>query len=191
MIPAAPAPAARFGTAWRVAVGVAVTAVALAALAPFAPPGPRSALMALFDPLCHQIPARSFAVDGVAFALCHRCFGVAVGVAAGLLVAPTLGPVSRRDDGRRGLHLLALAALPMAADWGLDVLGAWVNTPASRLATGAAFGVCAGLVLARALATPPRRAVRGGNAPDVVERGRALSGGSPAARPAARPSPPA
>jgi uncharacterized membrane protein len=143
-------------------VGVVLGAVVLAALPPFVPTGVRPTLMALFDPLCHQLPARSFAVEGVAFALCHRCSGIALGLAAGLLVAPLLRAALPRDDGKHGLRLLALAALPMGTDWALDVLGVWMNTPASRFGTGAVFGVCAGLVLARALAARrPRDAVDG------------------------------
>ncbi len=157
MSPAAPAASLRFGTAWRVAVGVALGVVGLVALPPFVPAGVRPALTALFAPLCHQLPARSFAVDGVAFALCHRCYGVVLGLAAGLLIAPLLRAALPRDDGNQGLRLLALAALPMGADWALDVLGLWGNTPASRVTTGAALGVCAGLVLARALVLPRRR----------------------------------
>ena len=121
----------------------------LAALPPFVAPGVRGLLMAVFDPLCHQIPARSFQVGGVPLALCHRCYGIALGVVGGLAVAPLVR--ARGADGRRGLRLLALAALPMAVDWALGALGMLANTPMSRVLTGAVFGTMAGLVLAGSL----------------------------------------
>jgi len=136
----------------------AVTAFAvalplLAAAAPALPEPARGVLMALFDPLCHQLPERSFAVAGVAMALCQRCFGVAAGVAGGAVLAPRLAPLVDPSGGR-GLPALALAALPMVADWALHAAGLWVNSPASRFATGAAFGIVAGAILVLAAARP-------------------------------------
>jgi len=147
--PAAPRPALRL---WAVVAAAALAAPVLAALPPAVPEPLRGALMAAFAPLCHQLPARSFAAGGVAFALCHRCFGVALGLALGVLLAPLGPPRPGPDDGRRGLRLLALAALPMGLDWALDALGVWTNVPASRVATGLAFGAAAGVLLGRAVA---------------------------------------
>jgi uncharacterized membrane protein len=166
--PAAPAPPSLRWGAWGVAVAAALAVPALAALPPFVPGALRGVLMAAFDPLCHQLRERSFAVGGIPFALCHRCYGVALGLALGVLLAP--GVLRRRPgasaDGRPGLLLLALAALPMGADWGLDVLGVWANGPASRMATGLAFGLVAGGLLGDAVARrPPARPLPGPDAP--------------------------
>jgi uncharacterized membrane protein len=128
---------------------VAAAVVALAAAPPLVPPGPRGLLMALFDPACHQLPARSFAVGGVPFALCQRCTGIVAGLALGALFAP----LALRRAGRWGLPALAVAALPPLADWGLGVLGVWANTPASRALTGLAFGLAAGVALVEAAAS--------------------------------------
>lgn len=112
--------------------------------------------MALFDPLCHQLPERSFAIAGVPFALCHRCFGVAAGLAAGAVLAPLLIRVMQPADGR-GLRTMVIAGVPMLVDWALDFFGLWANTPASRTATGAVFGLAAGALIAASVARPAQR----------------------------------
>jgi uncharacterized membrane protein len=113
--------------------------------------------MALFDPFCHQLPDRSFALAGVPFALCHRCFGVVAGLAAGAVAAPALARLLDPAGGR-GLPALAVAAVPMALDWLLDVAGVWTNTPVSRFATGVVFGLAAGALLVLTAAAPVRAA---------------------------------
>jgi uncharacterized membrane protein len=117
------------------------------------PDAPRGIVMALFDPFCHQLPERSFHAAGHAFALCHRCFGVVAGCAAGAAAAPWLARLFGPEAGR-GLPFMALAALPMAADVGLEMAGLWTNTPASRFATGLVFGAVAGCVLVLTAAPP-------------------------------------
>ncbi len=144
-------PAPQLRGAYVATAALATALPLLAAAAAIMPGGARDALMALFDPLCHQLPERSFAIAGAQFALCHRCFGVAAGLAAGVWLAPALSRVVRPDDGR-GLRTLALAAIPMLIDWGLDVLGAWANTPASRMVTGVVFGIAAGALIAATVA---------------------------------------
>src|SRR5512136_3015774 len=39
-----------------------------------------AALYALFAPVCHQDPARSFAWCGHSWAVCHRCAGIYLGL---------------------------------------------------------------------------------------------------------------
>lgn len=131
--------------------GVALCAMllVLALLPPFVGPEWRGALMQGFHGVCHQMPERSFRVDGVAFALCHRCLGVVSGLLLGVLAFP----VARSLRVRPGV-VLVIAFLPMTADWALGASGLWANTPDSRFATGLVLGVAAGWVLARALAVP-------------------------------------
>jgi uncharacterized membrane protein len=136
---------------WLLTTALATGIAALAAGTPVLGDGPRGVVMALFDPLCHQRPERSFSSAGVHFALCHRCFGVAAGLALGALLAPLLGRFVRSADGR-ALPALALAALPMLADWALDAAGVWLNTPFTRAATGVVFGFVAGAVLVGSVA---------------------------------------
>lgn len=141
---------------WALALALTVLLLAGALLPPFLAHGPRELLMAGYKVLCHQLPERSFAVGGVPLALCHRCTGVVAGLVTGVLALPLLGPAAARIRDRARVLLLG-AAVPLALDWAVEVLGIWANTPASRALTGAVFGVAAGLVLAAALAEPIRR----------------------------------
>lgn len=135
---------------WALAlVGTSVVLVAVV-LPPLLPPGARASLMAGFHTLCHQLPDRSFAIDRVPLAACHRCTGIYAGLVLGVLALPFLwlDGIARRN--LEGFVLLA-AVLPAAVDWGGDVLGLWTNTAATRVVTGLWFGVFAGVLLARAV----------------------------------------
>lgn len=153
--------APRFPAGWWFAVSVAAGVAALAAL-PAAVGFEGGALVrAAFAPFCHQIVSRSPHVHGVPFALCHRCFGVVAGLASGVAAGPLVPYVLRRLAAVHPLAVLVVAVVPTSADWLLGVTGVWANTGASRLATGALFGVAAGLVLAVSI-LPTHR-----SAPDV------------------------
>ena len=105
-----------------------------------------------YSVLCHQLPHRSPHVGGAPWALCHRCTGIAAGLALGLLAVPALPTALRtRIAGLHAGRLVALSLLPMAVDWLLGASGLWTNTPLSRTATGAVFGVAVGVVLGVAL----------------------------------------
>lgn len=116
--------------------------------------------MHAFAPVCHQLPGRSPQVDGVAFAVCHRCYGIYLGLPLALVAFwGLLGRASWLH--RHARWILAASLVPIAIDWGGDWLGWWTNTPASRMATGGVFGLVAGLYLAHAVlesrltSTPP------------------------------------
>ncbi len=140
--------APRFPAGWWLAVSIAAGVVALAALPAFVGFEGGALVRAAFAPFCHQIPARSPHVHGVPFALCHRCFGIVGGLAAGVALGPLVPDVLRRLAGLNPLLVLGLAVVPTSVDWLLGVAGIWANTGASRLATGALFGLAAGLMLA-------------------------------------------
>ena len=141
--------------AW-VAASAAVAALLAAALAAALVGGEGGAAVRFaFSHVCHQLPERSVWLGGGPVALCHRCLGVLAGLSGGAVVAP-LVPRLRALGGVRAGRWLALAVLPGAVDWLFGAAGVWANTPASRLATGALFGVVAGLFLAEALLAPPR-----------------------------------
>ncbi len=135
---------------WAVAGALAVGVVLLAASPPFLSESPAALARAAFSPFCHQMPARSLSVHGVPFALCHRCTGIVAGLALGVVVGPVLPRLVRRLGAVHPLAVLALAGFPAGVDWLLGVTGVWANTGASRLATGALFGVAAGLMIAAA-----------------------------------------
>lgn len=122
--------------------------VTLVILPPFVSEPVREAIMHAFAPVCHQLADRSPHLEGTQLAVCHRCFGAYVGLFIGSV---TYLFVRKWPARIRPLLALCAAALPGIADWGGDVLGLWVNSPISRVATGAWFGVLAGLLLASAV----------------------------------------
>ncbi len=122
----------------------------LVTLPPFVGVEWRIVLMHTFAPVCHQIAERSFHVDGVALAACHRCYGIYWG----LFLGPVLYLVVRRWEHKwwnQSRLLLAAALLPLGLDWVLDFVGLWSNTPLSRVLSGGVFGLAAGMLVAQAL----------------------------------------
>ncbi len=118
---------------------VALTWVGLIFLAPYSRQSgwPGSGLLYFFfHQICHQLPERSFSLAGHPLAVCHRCLGIYLGFAAGLLL------VGCRLRIWRALHrqprLLILFWIPLAVDALL-----LPNTWWSRFLTGwlAAFPV--------------------------------------------------
>lgn len=120
----------------------------LAALPPFVPSGAGEWIMKAFAPVCHQLADRSFHVDGVQMAVCHRCLGAYGGLLVGSILFLI---VAREPKSLRPLAVLIIATLPGVVDWSGDVLGMWVNTPTSRVLTGAFFGILAGTILGSAV----------------------------------------
>jgi uncharacterized membrane protein len=91
-----------------------------------------------FAALCHQLPERSYFIDGHKLAVCSRCTGLYAGFAFMMLLYPLLRPLNTIDWPPR--ERLILAAVPMAIDFGLTFLGIWENTHTSRLLTGFLLG---------------------------------------------------
>lgn len=94
-----------------------------------------------FSRLCHQIPERSFYLDGHPLAVCARCTGIYFGFAAAVLLYPLMRSLKRSDAPHRLWLLVAL--MPTALDFALDFLGVWQNTHLSRSITGALLGAVA------------------------------------------------
>lgn len=94
-----------------------------------------------FGRFCHQIPARSFDLEGHPFAVCARCTGIYFGFAAGVLLYPLVRSLKQTAAPAR--KWLLIAVVPMALDFGLDFLGVWHNTHLSRSVTGALAGAVA------------------------------------------------
>ena len=98
--------------------------------------------MEVFAPLCHQLPSRSPALDGVQLAVCDRCAGIYTGVLGGVATAGWVRGLWARL--RAVDHLILLGSLlPLVVDWIGPVFGRWPNEPLSRAATGLLFGVVA------------------------------------------------
>jgi uncharacterized membrane protein len=94
-----------------------------------------------FSHLCHQLPERSFYIEGQKFAVCARCTGIYSGFVLGVLAYPLVRRLRRTDTPER--KWLLLAALPLAVDFSLTFAGIWENTHTSRLLTGMLLGAMA------------------------------------------------
>jgi uncharacterized membrane protein len=95
-------------------------------------------LYAVFSPVCHQRPDRSFFVAGFPLAVCGRCLGIYLGFLAGVLVYPLLG--RRFRTGVPGIRLLVAVTLPIGLDAVGNFLGLWGTGNVVRLATGFVWG---------------------------------------------------
>ena len=138
-------PKTHMNRGWLLALATGVGIVVLATLPPFVGETARGYLMQAFEMVCHQLPGRSPHIDGIQLAVCHRCFGIYLGLpVASLLYLSIKG---RRLDRRVAPLVLGLSVLPMVVDWGGDVIGLFTNSPGSRIVTGLLFGVVAGLFL--------------------------------------------
>jgi uncharacterized membrane protein len=86
---------------------------------------------------CHQRDERSFAVLGEKMACCQRCAAI-YGV---ILLFGLCFTLLRGRLGRPRLTDLALLAMPVIVDGGAQLLGIWESSAASRVISGALFGV--------------------------------------------------
>ena len=104
------------------------------------------AIYAFFSYICHQLPDRSFHLDGQPMAVCSRCIGVYAGLLVGTAVYPIWRPVEESEPISR--LWLCLAVIPIAIDWSLTVFGIWENTHATRFITGLILGAaCATFIM--------------------------------------------
>lgn len=97
-----------------------------------------TAIYRAFSLLCHQLPERSYFIDGHKLGVCSRCTGLYAGFAFTLLVYPLIR--SLRHAASPARKWLLLAAIPLAVDFSLTFLAIWENTHTSRLLTGALLG---------------------------------------------------
>jgi uncharacterized membrane protein len=139
-VPIEPSPLPRRGPRAALAAG-AIAALALIVAAPWtAHRGYWIApfLYAIFDPVCHQIAQRSFHLWGEPLAVCHRCAGLYLGFALGVMIWPAFPTTAARLLAKP--RAILLFSIPLATD---AVLFAGVNTAASRFTSGivAAFPI--------------------------------------------------
>ncbi|MGB8508357.1 MAG: DUF2085 domain-containing protein, partial [Pyrinomonadaceae bacterium] len=87
--------------AWSAATGVALLFIGAIVLAPWARAHGHVLLAEViysgFSAACHQMPERSFHAAGFPLAVCARCTGLYVGVAACVLLYPLARELTRRD----------------------------------------------------------------------------------------------
>ena len=94
-----------------------------------------------FSRACHQIPGRSFFIAGYPLAVCARCTGLYMGLAAGVLLFPLMRPLRSAETPAR--LWLIIAAAPTVLDFSLGFFAIWQNTHLSRFVTGALLGMVA------------------------------------------------
>lgn len=100
-----------------------------------------------FSGLCHQIPARSFALNGQPMAVCSRCLGIYSGFVFGWILLPISLLVSFTEQwSAKKIALLVL--LINVIDIIGNILGFWQNTLVSRLAFGCMMGVSIDFIFA-------------------------------------------
>ena len=126
--------------------------VVLIFLPPFIPSSFHMLIKAFFQPVCHQIPDRSFAIDGIVLPVCHRCTGLYTGAWLSIFLYPWLHRALNTRLPLRTLFFLGIA--PAALDWGLHLLGIWHNVPLSRVLTGGIAGLAIGYIVAWSLQVP-------------------------------------
>lgn len=101
-----------------------------------------------FFNFCHQIPERSFWINGQPMAVCSRCIGIYSGFAAGWILLPLW---SVKKIGGWSMKKVALGfVLINFFDIVGNMLGFWENTLVSRSALGYTIGFSAALIFSGA-----------------------------------------
>jgi uncharacterized membrane protein len=91
-----------------------------------------------FSYLCHQLPERSFFIEGHPLAVCARCTGIYAGFAGAAVLYPLVRSLRSIETPAR--KWLFIAAAPLAIDFAIEFSGIVHNTHSSRLVTGALLG---------------------------------------------------
>jgi uncharacterized membrane protein len=95
-------------------------------------------IYAVFHFACHQMPERSFQIEGFPLAICARCTGLYVGGLLGVLAYPFVRALTHTDAPDR--MWLILSVVPTTVDFALGFFGIWENTHWSRFLTALLAG---------------------------------------------------
>jgi uncharacterized membrane protein len=130
---------------WLVVAAGSVAVVALILGAPLALAAGHESLAQtiyqVFSHLCHQIPERSFFIEGHQFGVCARCTGLYTGFMVAALVYPLIRSLRQTETPPR--KWLFIAAAPLAIDFALEFFRIMHNTHFSRFTTGTLLGAVA------------------------------------------------
>lgn len=99
----------------------------------------------LLEGMCHQMPDRSFSVNGIQMAVNTRCFGIFAGLLAGWLSIPIM--IWLRASKKWTLWILLCTVFLQIVDFTGNVLGLWANTNASRFVLGLLLGIAVAAVI--------------------------------------------
>ena len=113
--------------------------------------------------VCHQLPDRSFFLDGRQLPVCARCTGLYLSGAAGLAgwwaakllrgwrpqpMPPAFAPWATAGQARWALGLLLIVAAPTVVSYLTGVLGIWDGSNTTRAVLAVPLGAAAGAVVA-------------------------------------------
>ena len=103
--------------------------------------------------ICHQLPERSFFLDGRQLPVCARCTGLYLGGAAGLVgwwAVKLLRGWRAQPIGtaRWAMGLLLIVAMPTVVSYATGVLGIWDGSNLTRAVFAVPLGLVAGAVVA-------------------------------------------
>jgi uncharacterized membrane protein len=103
------------------------------------------ALYQFYQPICHQIPERSFSVAAHPLGVCVRCSSIYFAFLAGTLLFPFFRPFVNPDVPARWILLVAAVPMLIDATW----IGPWLYqvTSLTRTISGAFFGLVLPFVL--------------------------------------------
>lgn len=94
---------------------------------------------AIFSPVCHQIPSRSFFIFGHSLAVCARCLGVYSGILGGTILFPFFRGFSSLILPKTRTFILF--SMPIATDALGNLLHLWRTSAELRFVTGFIWGV--------------------------------------------------
>lgn len=120
-------------------------------------------IFAVGSVICHQLPERSFFLDGRQLPVCARCAGLYLSGAAGLAgwwaakwlrgwrpqpLPPASAPWAAAGPARWTMGLLLIVATPTVVSYLTGVLGVWDGSNVTRAVLAVPLGVVAGAVVA-------------------------------------------
>jgi uncharacterized membrane protein len=95
-------------------------------------------LYVFFSPICHQLSARSFSINGMQFGVCSRCSAIYFGFLIGTLIYPFVQSIGRPEIPSR--WLLILSCIPMIVDAFPFRFGMYEATLTTRTISGSIVG---------------------------------------------------
>jgi uncharacterized membrane protein len=94
---------------------------------------------AIFAPVCHQLPSRSFYLWGHPLAVCARCLGIYLGFLVGVVLYPLFRGFRRVE--LPPVPLFIAVSAPIVVDTLGNFLGLWSTPHWPRLVLGLLWGV--------------------------------------------------
>jgi uncharacterized membrane protein len=94
---------------------------------------------AVFEPICHQIPARSLFLFGHPLAVCARCLGIYFGFLGGMGLYPFLKGFS--DTALPKSRIFILVVFPLVFDALGNLFNIWSTSHWIRFSTGFLWGL--------------------------------------------------